>query len=325
MDSYRAFDKKWFHKNQSKLLRFLRFKLFRKLLRIDTDLPIVQIKPNAYTVWLGGYKLQSDFRTHDKYSKRLYHAFKPLWWTMHAWDKLADPFFPKLSFGFDTLTRHPDPNPESTTVDGRVRNFQDGGTWATCRAATDGTDANDVDTSIQFVAAGPSGIDWFINRGFFLFDTSALTASATISDAVFSLAANGAAVQNANTTDLDIVSSSPASNTGLVVADYDQVGSTVFGSKALSAWVATNTTYNDITLDANGIANISKTAISKFGARIARDTDNAQPTGANGVECYMAEQTGTSNDPRLVVTYTTGPDYLIDLTSSFKQGVKIIG
>src|SRR5258708_5424922 len=110
---YLAFDKLWFKKHQNILLWLLKFQIFRHILRIDTDKPVVKIEPHAFTVYLGkkGNKLQfqTDFRTHWKYSKRLYYAFKPLWWTIHFWDWLiADRFIPQWSYGFSTLTAFPD-------------------------------------------------------------------------------------------------------------------------------------------------------------------------------------------------------------------------
>jgi hypothetical protein len=47
----------------------------------------------------------TDFRTHNKFSKRLFYAFYPVWWLAHQWDTLfANQWQPAWNLGFDTLT-----------------------------------------------------------------------------------------------------------------------------------------------------------------------------------------------------------------------------
>jgi len=312
---YLAFNKEWFEKHQNKLLWLLRFKTFRTILRIDSDLPIVQILPNAYTVYLRHDKdrvhLQTDFRTHCKYSKRLYYAFRPLWWMMHGWDLVVDALIPKLSFGFSTLTKNPDPDPETNTVDGFVQNFPTGGTWAAARAAATGTTADDSATQGVFVQNRLAGTDWIINRAFLLFDTSSLTAAAIVSAAVLSVVPHDAA----GGSDVDgmfvhIVASTPVSNTALATADFDQLGATSFANMA--AWIVSDSTYRDFTLNASGIANVSKTAVSKFGAIGSLDLNGSpDPTGNNQCLARWADYAGTSFDPKLVVTYSLASPSLV--------------
>jgi len=75
---------------------------------------------------------------------------------------------------------------------------------------------------------------------------------------------------------------------------------------AWASWVDTAGTYNDFTLNANGISNISKTGITYFGARDSLDTANTTPTGNNNWNFNSSNGAGTTTDPKLVVTYTTG-------------------
>ena len=310
---YKAFDKGWFKKNQRVLLWLLNNtiskKLFRYLLRIENKEKIVRILPNSYTVLNTDGSYSADFRTHQKYSKRIYYSFKPLWWTLHYWDLLiADRFIPKLSYGFLTLTQYPGSIGANNPVDGQVT-YNPGGvtalTWATVRNAADGDSFSDTAASDSiYVALRDGTLHYALLRSFFLYDTSSLTASATISAAVISFAADGSSGVNADSTRLEIVSSSPASNTGLALADYDQRGSTAFGNIAYTSWVSTDGTYNDVTLNASGITNISKTGISKFAGVCGRDFDDAAPTGTNQLSCYYSDQSGTTKDPKLVITYT---------------------
>lgn len=217
------------------------------------------------------------------------------------------------NFNFTTSTFYPDPNPESTSVDGGASRNSVDEAFATIRAGA-GNDSGDsgATTVAGGLKAAATSNQWVaIYRGFFLFDTSSIPDTDTISSATFSLYGNSGLTGNEFGTapELDVVSSTPASNTAIVNADYSQVGSTVFGS---ATWANVDqTAYFDITLDANGIANISKTGVSKFGTRQNWDTDNSPPTWSSGgpaaygyVQC--ADTAGTGNDPKLVVVHAAG-------------------
>jgi hypothetical protein len=144
---------------------------------------------------------------------------------------------------------------------------------------------------------------YYLARVLILFDTSSIGSSSIISSATLSIkieSKTGETDANAGTS--YIVSSNPATNTNVVVGDYSTLGSTNFGSIAYSSLTAT--VYADHTLNSSGISQISKTAISKFGVRIGADFSNITPTGANRFDFWSAENAGTSDDPKLVVTYT---------------------
>lgn len=213
-----------------------------------------------------------------------------------------------LNFGFDTLTAYPDAHPETDTVDGRISYSSYSATWSTIHNATSGKKVYDQETSGYFVLLNSSysSSEWGeLCRSFFLFKTSALGSGATVSDATFSFYVPSTYSQGLGTITINVVASTPASNTGLVVGDYDQLGTTSFGTKS-----GTSSGYNDITLNASGISNISKTGISKFGCRSEWDRSNTPPTWVSNKtsleECCFAEDTTANNgkDPKLVVTYT---------------------
>lgn len=280
------------------------------MLRIADDRLITRISPAHYEAFLGvrngAYEFQAEFHTHWKYSKRLYYAFKPFWWAMHAWDwLLADRLAQSLSFGFSTLTAQPVAGAASP-VDGAVENAGVD-TWAHCRAGTNGTlTAQATGSATTFVEGSfvPGNSTYRITRSFFCFDTSALGASAVISAATFSVADDGTANSNTNTTTIEIVTGTPASTSNIATTDFGNVGATSFSSKNVSAYSSTNNTYNDFALNASGIANISLTGISKFAAMQGTDFSNATPTGLNNCDGRYADTAGTSADPKLVVTYT---------------------
>lgn len=305
-----VFDKNWFRKNQKMVLWTLNTplikRLVRKILGIHTTKKINYIEPNNFV--FGGHKIEDNilvtrcFYADNKFSKKIYKIFKPIWWILHFWDWLiADRFVRKLSFGFSTLTKVSDAgDPGTTSVDGRVY-YTSGADWDTAHNATDGT-GKAATVANEKVECDYDGSDYDISRVIMLFDTSSLTGDATISAAKMKLAAIGLGAVNNDTTDLDIVSSNPASNTTLDVADFDQLGTTVFGSIALADWVSTSETYNDITLNGDGLSNISKTGISKFGFRLALDTDDVACTALNRVQFYMSENGGAQSC--IEITYT---------------------
>jgi len=313
------FDKQWFQTHQKLLLAFANTFLGRYTLRINGKRSsvgknkIIRILPNSIT-WKGKKKNEYviEFRTHNKFGKRLFYAFKPFWYLLHFWDFI---WYPKFNLGFDTLTKYPDADPETNTVDGYVqRSWEDGvgnESWSTKRAGA-GTNAITTATvggvDADLVGGDSSGQWWRIIRGITLFDTSLMTTEAKILSAIWSLYGSSKANAIGNAPALHVVSSNPASNTNLVAGDYQNVGTTSFGSVSYSNFSTTG--YNDISLDSNGIANISKAGISKFGCRTSNDLSDTNPYWGyrltDGLYGYGADQTGVSQDPKLVVTYLLG-------------------
>ena len=327
------FDKTWFQKWQKQLLWLLNTPVikvwFRWVLRIrkhDCSLKerICEIQPNNYNVHLGlfltdeglRHKFRRDFRTHNKYSKRLLYAFYPLWLSFHIWDMLvANNFVPQLNLGFDTLTVYPDPDIETTSVDGRVARLSVSEVFSTIMAGA-GNFATDSETGgtqhVRIICTDTPDTDKYsqLIRSIYLFDTSSLDDGATISAGVLSLF--GTAKQNdlpltTAHVALSIVNTTPASNTALVNADYGQLGTTKQSTDFAYDSFSTSA-YNDITLNATGIASISKTGITKFGSRFAVDVDAGTPAwtalAQSSMSAYYADNAGTTNDPKLVVTYT---------------------
>src|SRR3990167_8011164 len=151
-----VFSKEWFKIHQRKLIWLLNAPLIKYWFRwvmcirkfdCPIDVAINYIEPNAF--WYGAklvgknkIKVTTDFRTDNKFSKRLYYAFKYIWWVMHIWDEIfADRMMPAYSFGFNTLTVYPNADPETTSVDGEVLEVQGTDqTWAAIRAGA-GTSA----------------------------------------------------------------------------------------------------------------------------------------------------------------------------------------
>ena len=313
------FNRAWFDKWQWLLLWFLNAPILkywgRFILRIHRDCKfnevIDQIFPNSYRIQVGKNTYRSDFRTHQKFSKRVYYAFRPIWWTMHAIDWLIlDRTKLIPSFNFLELTVYPDADPETSTVDGRARRYiATGEIFSTIRTSA-GTDFQDnaINDIVMQLLAHSTATDNYVllGRAFILYDTSSLGTSATIISAILSLLGSSS-LNGLGTYDVHISSSNPASNTGLVASDYGNVGSVSFGSLTWASLVLAS--YNNFILNANGINNISLTGISKFSIQNSWDiNNNFTGTWVGDGNTYFAfltaENTGTSQDPKLVVTYS---------------------
>jgi len=166
----------------------------------------------------------------------------------------------------------------------------------------------DTDASLDTGAVSGTASDLFAQlfHSYLLFDTSSLGSSVVISSSVFS----GYYIYKLNdlgSPDLHLAASNPASNTGLVVADFPNVSRTSFGSITYANFTASQ--YNNITLNASGISNISKTGISKFSLQLSWDLNNSFggtwiASSWATMNINSAETAGTSQDPKLVVTYT---------------------
>ena len=330
------FSKDWFRKYQKVLLWFANTGIGRRVLCINGDKSsvgkneIVKIEPHAIT-WIKEVKIShsknykkiqiqpvysTEFRTHNKFAKRIFYAFYPIWWLMHQWDiSFANNFRPAWNLGFDTLTVNPDGHEEVSSVDGQVGNIGQDAAWATVIAGAGGYSVDNTAHLYPFIARASNTNNQYAQcmAGIILFNTSTLTGGANISAGVFSLHGdtrynnlNGEASANSA---LVLVASNPNSNTALTGTDFGTRGSTSFGvSVKQDSW--NDAGYNDITLNANGLAAISKTGISKFATRGGWDF-NATTTGLTwtadgpqGFEVIAADTAGTSTDPKLVVTYT---------------------
>lgn len=183
-----------------------------------------------------------------------------------------------------TATFYPDPHTETTSVDGYVGYFEDFIT------PSSGVFADDSATSanISYTASGAGYTYQYVMA---LFDTSSLPDSSVISAATLSVYVIS---KSGSTSSINVYSSNPASNTALVGTDYGAIGGTLFATKTYAATTAS--TYNAFTLNASGISNISLVGVSKFSL--------VTPDVAHSVNLAMAETSGTTQDPKLDITYT---------------------
>lgn len=284
----------------------------RHKFRIDQDKEakgkaIKDIFPNHYDIENPDGSITSVFRTHQKYAKRLYYGFYPVWCTLHFFDWIIQKTVsPQFSFGYDTLTIYPNANPETVSVDGTVYRYGSNETWSSIRDGG-GTGASDsINTFYSLLQTGTTTSRYAsISRGILLFDTSALTSEANISQNVVSIYATAIDVEISGWYS-HIAGSNPQSNTALAPSDYSNIYRTSFSSIIHSS--ISSVAYTNFTENGSGISAVSKTSVSKRSVQISWDIENSAPTwGSNkytGLTAYSVDYTGTANDPKMVTTYT---------------------
>ena len=227
--------------------------------------------------------------------------------------RLLNTFLPQIHL--TTSTFKPDADPETNTFDGIV--FRAGvDVSLSTLIAGNGTgisDASAAERTAGIRASTTSGQYQNIVRGLFLFntatlpDTDGIDAGTKIGFYGHASTTNGLSGQaSANSVNV-LVESTTTSDTGATASDYQAIGSVDFGRSAQQdSW---NTgSYNDITMNASGRANISKTAISYFGTRYGWDFDDTT-TGltwaSNATQATYAEHAENgSNEPLLTVEHS---------------------
>ena len=186
--------------------------------------------------------------------------------------------------------------------------------WATIRAGN----GNTVDDSLSSeVAAGYSVATGGSNyrtlyRGIYIFDTSSLPDTDTVTAATLSFYGSTKTNANAATPDINVYGNSKTdSDTALANAHFENAGSTAYSDTAVSYAGWSTSGYNDFALNATGIASISATGRSRFTTRNANyDVSGSSPSTSGGSQSFSylsaitAETAGTTQDPKLVVTHT---------------------
>lgn len=211
------------------------------------------------------------------------------------------------------VTFNPDPNPESTTVDGIVRGSSQG-TWATLIGGV----ANFVDDSsasgdLLVQATTTSNVYEQYRHVFFGFDTSSIGAGQQVDSATLALNFDNQRVTNSLGLSSQIYTSSPASNTALAIGDYMAFGSTPLTDSARDmnseSFDRTNV---EQTLNADGRSAINMESVTNLGIGVTAAHESGSPTWTSGaaakINILTAETTGTANDPLLTVTHSAaGP------------------
>jgi hypothetical protein len=181
--------------------------------------------------------------------------------------------------------------------------------WATVRGATSGTAPDGTD----FTARGyVSGGNYSIERGYTIFDTSAIPDTDTITSATVSVWANTLYDSDNDAKDvINVYLFTPASDTAPVAGDFDQFGTTEGStSKDITAGIQTGTAggnVNNWALNSTGLTWINKTGKTCIGWREGHDVQNEAYAVSTytGVRFYRSEVGGTTYGPKLVVEHAS--------------------
>lgn len=314
----------WFQRYQKLLLWMANQKSGRDLLCIPKEYgQIIDISKRHVTFDNGFGQKISDFRVGAKWANVIRSRwvefneyakyYEPKGWVF-PWE-MFQPVWAKSILGVPVLlntvtTVFPDPDPETTTVDGLVFDNQPDATFANKRsAAGDGAQPSAASNNTPLLgSAGTTDQYAQIWRNVYLFDTSSIPDTDTISAATLSVFGTADKTDNFSQS-ATIVQSAPASNTNLVAGDYALANWTMTQQNntdiSIASW--TINAYNDFDLNATGQGNVSKTGVSKFGMVFSGDRTNTAPAWSASLNAfigtYFADQALTTNDPKLVVTH----------------------
>jgi len=344
------FNEKWFKKNQNVLLKRINNKLIgpyvRQLLNIEDEYDYIYgITPHSLIVDRriedGQIIEKQVFRTHQKYSKRVYFAMKELWQLCHWFDmQIANRFAPKLNLGFDTLVVYPQTGGggSNVTSDGIISHTAsftgvsyNSTSWNSLRNATTGSNAYPSTGSM----GGSSGnsvlalyyTEWNFyiirfGRSIFSFDTSMIPLEANINSTELGLyvytstqVPNGFLCMT-NATHITayrpiyISSMNFSNNNNVTTTDYNitRYGSTSYA--VLDGPSGTNQ-YNTLTFNSAGIEHIQKGGITGLSLRSHIDFNGIVWLAASNNQSHsiiynirFADTTGTTQDPKLTVEYS---------------------
>lgn len=208
--------------------------------------------------------------------------------------------------GNTVTTAYPDPNPETNSCDGHI--LSSNASWSTARTAAAGSSVDDSGATVNMICeeGSPSITRYDISHAFFGFYIN--IPGQIVSAATFSITCSGVS-DGGSANDVHLVPAHPASNSGLVVGDFDEIDYESLASNGISSHSTTSGVYTDYALlDLDHInANLS----TVFFALITDDDLNDVTPADYPVEQRLfirsSETTGTTNDPKLVVTHADPP------------------
>jgi uncharacterized membrane protein len=186
------------------------------------------------------------------------------------------------------------------------------GTYANARSGSGATITADVAGTDLTVGQAFLFSTYFLYEAFVKFDTSSITASGTISTAVLSL------YGTSDTSTTDFTMEAWINNWTAALDSTDWVAGASISALTKVATFATagfsTSGYNAFT-DVAMPANVNKTGTTSLMVASSRLAAGTAPGGREDVTVGATDRAGTTNDPKLVVTYT--------LASKFPPSVNV--
>ena len=163
------------------------------------------------------------------------------------------------------------------------------------------------------VAETGNNDDYLIYRSFLPFDTSSIPTGSSIVSASLSIYVSAKTNTDNDATDyINVVNTTQVSTNSLTEEDYDQCGdvsSPGTGATSIDIGSIATSDYNAFTLNSTGLSWVKNCSVASgftcLGLREGHDIEDSQLTFTkeNSITYYSSEQTGTSQDPFLEVTY----------------------
>lgn len=184
-----------------------------------------------------------------------------------------------------------------------------GGTWAEARDATTGTTAAPTSSTSLVQVEEWGSNNWNVYRTFLPFDISSIGSGETITagdiNCYVTLKADN---DNDSEAYITLVEGTQASNTTLTTADFDAIGTTegIDSGQREDITSITTSAYFTMDLNSTGLGWADPEGWAKYGLREGHDnTDTAVANNKdNKISMNTSEQTGTSNDPYLDLTFS---------------------
>ena len=309
----------WMREYQALMLGLANTSEGKDLLLIhDHGLPVIGIRKNAVLYDQGGGQLMADFRIGAKWGNLVRARWREVRSALERINELqilgrsqSYRGYP-VPAGAASLAVVPDPHVEDTSMDGYAgATYNLNTAWSTVLAEGGGNSDANAATIAVYTACYSVSTQWAnMSIGFFLFDTSPLTASAVISAATVDFRFNLKSDEFAQAGSIALVQTTTASNTSIANGDYgagpfDRVGTDA--DVAIADITTDSSTPSRFTLSSGGRGNIATTGITKLGVQTAHFTDNSEPTWLSNkrhsVTIRSAEY-ASSVEPTLTVTYT---------------------
>lgn len=191
----------------------------------------------------------------------------------------------------------------SSLDDGEVRSNSN--VYATMQAGTGTLVLNSSGTTVMAIGQEVFAGQYYGYQGFLDFDTSTLGASASVSSAVLDLYATSRAVAGSSAFDVEV----RIYDWGTTLATGDWVAASTLGNQTLVCKKAETSmstqnqyySFDDIAF----AANVNKTAETRVVVNSSRLRIGNVPTSTEYQRFSTANASGTTQDPKLVVTYTT--------------------
>jgi hypothetical protein len=170
-------------------------------------------------------------------------------------------------------------------------------------------------STIIFIGQTYVAPDYSLYRAMIPVDTSGLPDDAILLGGVVGLYGDA----DLSATDFDLTVVEFTGSNPIVSEDYHHFGATSWGSLSTAGGFSI-TGYNSITLNATGLAAISKTGVTLLGLRSSREIVGTVPTQSERVVVKSADNSGTDMDPKLDITYATPVYKVLTETLGLTEG-----